>query len=162
MALGALIRSTRTEGCVILRGRSVLVCAVSGLALMTFSFSAGADPVQPIGIPLKHVPSDDDATDFNSLGIMVGVNDAHPRLYQFDTGSDLFVGQFDEAMSDVQPLAGHKPICMPMVTALMAIGCRKSSSEALPTMIRTRRINRGGHTRQTCCRAYHRLGLQSG
>ncbi|MDK8873301.1 hypothetical protein HYQ43_11690 [Paracoccus pantotrophus] len=109
MALGALIRSTRTEGCVILRGRSVLVCAVSGLALMTFSFSAGADPVQPIGIPLKHVPSDDDATDFNSLGIMVGVNDAHPRLYQFDTGSDLFVGQFDEAMSDVQPLAGHKP-----------------------------------------------------
>lgn len=87
----------------------MLGCGVSGLILAALPFSAAADQVPPVGIPLKHVASDDDETDFDALGIMIGVNGAQPRLYQFDTGSDMFLGQVDEATPGVQPVPGSKP-----------------------------------------------------
>ena len=88
---------------------SMLGCGVSGLILAALPFPAAADQVPPVGIPLKHVASDDDETDFDALGIMIGVNGAQPRLYQFDTGSDMFLGQVDEATPGVQPVPGSKP-----------------------------------------------------
>ncbi|EXL10655.1 hypothetical protein BG36_01930 [Aquamicrobium defluvii] len=82
---------------------------VSGLILAALPFPAAADQVPPVGIPLQHVASDDDETDFDALGIMIGVNGARPRLYQFDTGSDMFLGQFEETTPGVQPVPGSKP-----------------------------------------------------
>ncbi len=93
--------------------RDVLIYGVASLVVGPFSAPAVADELLPVGIPLKHVPSDDDETDFSSLGIMIGINDARPRLYQFDTGSDMFLGQFDETISGVEPMHGSKPDLYP-------------------------------------------------
>lgn len=105
----SLFRHFRGASWVPDRLSSILICSVSSLVIGALLVPAAAEEVQPVGIPLKHVPSDDDETDFDSLGIMIGINGARPRLYQFDTGSDMFIGQFDETVSGVQPVPGSKP-----------------------------------------------------
>lgn len=70
------------------------------------SFSQSAEP---IAIPMVHVADEDDADDFNALGIMIGINNSTPRLFQFDTGSDDFLAQIDANTPGVTPVPGHKP-----------------------------------------------------
>lgn len=71
--------------------------------------TALAQAIEPISIPLKHVPDKDNASDFNALGIMIAVNDSKPKLYQFDTGSDWFLAQIDIGVAGVEPFPGKKP-----------------------------------------------------
>lgn len=60
-----------------------------------------------ISIPLQHVATNDDK--YNALGILVGVNDGAPRLFQFDTGSDEFNVQIDADITGVSATHGSKP-----------------------------------------------------
>ncbi|MCB5362393.1 hypothetical protein H0484_01310 [Pusillimonas sp. CC-YST705] len=85
---------------------SLLCCAVVSSAIPNASAQAATS--ETVAIVLKHVPSDDDAKDFDALGIMIGVNGSQPRLYQFDTGSDMFIGQIEDAPG-VVPVPGVKP-----------------------------------------------------
>src|SRR5690606_16955160 len=68
-----------------------------------------AQTEQPVAIPLKHVPSKDDPGDLDALGIMIGVNGETARLYQFDTGSDMFVGQMAQNLPERTAEADSKP-----------------------------------------------------
>lgn len=69
--------------------------------------SVAAHAADPLAIPLKHIAAEYDADSFIALGIMIGVNESRPKLYQFDTGSDLFIGQFDNNVPGVEP-SPHK------------------------------------------------------
>lgn len=80
-------------------------CAALALALAP---AAGQSP-DSIAIPLKHVAPEDDESSFDSLGIMIGINAADPRLYLLDTGSDMFLGQFDASIAGLEPPHGSKP-----------------------------------------------------
>ncbi|WP_352845464.1 lysozyme inhibitor LprI family protein [Mesorhizobium sp. M0199] len=72
-----------------------------------------AQAADPIPIPLQHVRrhfgTDSDGFDSFRLGIMVGINGAKPRLYNFDTGSDQFNAEIDSSVPGVKPMPGSKP-----------------------------------------------------
>jgi autotransporter-associated beta strand protein len=72
-----------------------------------------AQAARPIPIPLQHVRRHfgTDSDGFNSyrLGIMMGINGAKPRLYEFDTGSDEFNAEIDSSVPGVKPVPGSKP-----------------------------------------------------
>lgn len=83
-----------------------------GSFVLTFFADNGvsfAQTEQPVAIPLKHVPSNDDPSDFDALGIMIGINGEAARLYQFDTGSDMFVGQMGQNLPKRTAEADSKP-----------------------------------------------------
>lgn len=52
---------------------------------------------------------DDDEVGYDRLGIMVGINDSEPRLYEFDTGSDELNAEIDSNIPGVKPVRGSKP-----------------------------------------------------
>lgn len=80
---------------------------------------------EPISIPLQHVSSglgknggddavvdengDSDEAGYDTLGIMIGIAGADPRLFQFDTGSDEFNAQIDSDVPGVAPVPGTEP-----------------------------------------------------
>ncbi|MER9618033.1 lysozyme inhibitor LprI family protein [Mesorhizobium sp. M0207] len=69
-------------------------------------------PVQaagPILIPLQHVREYGTDGGYHKLGIMVGINSAKPRLFEFDTGSDEFNAEIDSSVPGVKPVPGSKP-----------------------------------------------------
>lgn len=102
------MKNKRLRG--ICHGSALYGWLCSALVLMVFcNAPAQAQDSETIAIPLKHVPSDDGEKDFDALGIMIGVNGSKPRLYQFDTGSDMFIGQMEEGVSGVAPVPGVKP-----------------------------------------------------
>jgi uncharacterized protein YecT (DUF1311 family) len=67
----------------------------------------------PIPIPLQHVRkhfgTDSDGFDSYKLGIVMDINGAKPRLYEFDTGSDEFNAEIDSSVPGVKPVRGSKP-----------------------------------------------------
>lgn len=67
-----------------------------------------AGAVDPMPVPLQHVSTDDD-DDYDQLGVMVGINNGRPRLFQLDTGSDQFNAQIDEDIPGVRPIPGAEP-----------------------------------------------------
>lgn len=84
------------------RGLLLLTClgAIWGQAAL-------AQAAEPVPIPLKHVTTDGD-DDYDSLGVMVGINDGPARLFELDTGSDQFNAQIDELV-EVEPLPDTEP-----------------------------------------------------
>lgn len=69
-------------------------------------------PVQaagPILIPLQHVREYGTDGGYHKLGIVVGINSAKPRLFEFDTGSDEFNAEIDSSVPGVKPVPGSKP-----------------------------------------------------
>lgn len=84
------------------------------LALIGLSFSLyGGQPLlaaeEPQHIPLVHVKSDFADEDFDSLGIMIGINGGKPHLFEFDTGSDQFNLQMSSEIAGVSPVPGSRP-----------------------------------------------------
>ncbi|MER8771385.1 lysozyme inhibitor LprI family protein [Mesorhizobium sp. M0960] len=71
-----------------------------------------AQATGPISIPLQHVREyglDSDEVIYHKLGIVVGINGATPRLYEFDTGSDEFNAEIDSSVPGIKPVPGSKP-----------------------------------------------------
>ncbi|MND52675.1 hypothetical protein D3C80_436950 [compost metagenome] len=93
-------------------GASALFVGSFFLAVFAVGVSF-AQTEQPVAIPLLHVPSNDDPTDFDALGIMIGINWEAARLYQFDTGSDMFVGQMGQNLPKLTAEADSKPSFYP-------------------------------------------------
>ena len=75
-----------------------LVAPIAIVAVVSVPMGVYAQTTDVLSIPLQHVSSDDDG-DYDALGIMIGVEDSTPRLFQFDTGSDDFLGQFDSELA---------------------------------------------------------------
>ncbi|WP_376702587.1 lysozyme inhibitor LprI family protein [Mesorhizobium sp. ISC25] len=75
-----------------------------------------AQAADPIPIPLQHVRdygTDSDEVIYHKLGIVVGINGAKPRLYEFDTGSDEFNAEIDSSVPGIKPVPGSKPEMYP-------------------------------------------------
>lgn len=66
--------------------------------------------LEPISLPLQHLrtPSADEG-EYDTLGILIGINGAKPRPFEFDTGSDEFMIQIDSAVPGIEPVPGSKP-----------------------------------------------------
>ncbi|MER8995329.1 lysozyme inhibitor LprI family protein [Mesorhizobium sp. M0678] len=76
-----------------------------------------AQAADPIPIPLQHVVghlgTGSDEVIYHKLGIVMGINGAKPRLFEFDTGSDEFNAEIDSSVPGVEPVRGSKPEMYP-------------------------------------------------
>ncbi|WP_353826283.1 lysozyme inhibitor LprI family protein [Mesorhizobium sp.] len=76
-----------------------------------------AQAADSIAIPLQHVVrhlgTGSDEVIYHRLGIMMGINGAKPRLFEFDTGSDEFNAEIDSSVPGVKPVHGSKPEMYP-------------------------------------------------
>ncbi|WP_352777293.1 lysozyme inhibitor LprI family protein [Mesorhizobium sp. M0571] len=76
-----------------------------------------AQTADSIPIPLQHVSGQfgtgSDEVIYHKLGIMMGINGAKPRLFEFDTGSDVLNAEIDSSVPGVKPVRGSKPEMYP-------------------------------------------------
>ncbi len=89
--------------------RSPLLCVLIGLYVSLYAGQTPLAAAEPQHIPLVHVKSAFADEDFDSLGIMIGINGGKPHLFEFDTGSDQFNLQMSADVQGVSPVPGTRP-----------------------------------------------------
>ncbi len=89
--------------------RNSTLCALIGLSASLHAAQTPLAAAELQHIPLVHVKSAFADEDFDSLGIMIGINGGKPHLFEFDTGSDQFNLQMSSELQGVSPVPGTMP-----------------------------------------------------